>query len=495
MLLFWSVAPLIVFLVLLLWRKWPLLWVSFVSLLFVALLSVFYWQIRFDFFANSFTRGALVAFDIFIIVAGAIFFLEILTKTKIIDHIAYYLESFSKDYRIQVILLAWFFENFIEGTAGFGTPSAIVAPLLISMGLSPLGAVSIALLGNSASVVFGAAGTPIRVGFADISDTGGIPLYSAMINLVGFIVPVFMLWFLVGHKKDGIKQFFEALPFALWSGIVFVACSLMSLYIGEEFPSIVGSLVGLLIIFLTTKAGIFVPKNIRTLEKQARPVTTGSFVKSLLPYVLLIFLLIGGKFVLGSVKIPLLGGSLYTLNIYNPGWAFFIAALPVALLWKVKKQSIGSSFFSALKRTIEPFFVIAFITSMVQLMISSGDNFSGIPSSLDYFSKMTTSALLPLWAPIIGAFGSFLTGSATVSNVMFGDLLNISSRAMQFDSAKILALALVGGAAGNMVALADVLAGTTVVGLKNKEYKVVKIVFPFCAIYVLLVAIVGLLIV
>lgn len=59
--------------------------------------------------------------------------------------------------------------------------------------------------------------------------------------------------------------------------------------------------------FLTTKAGIFVPKNIRTLEKQARPVTTGSFVKSLLPYVLLIFLLIGGKFVLGSVKIPLLG--------------------------------------------------------------------------------------------------------------------------------------------------------------------------------------------
>lgn len=495
MLLFvFSIAPIAIFLVLLLWRKWPLVWASLLALVITFVLSVLYWQVLPVFLLNSFAKGALVALDIFIIMTGAIFFLEILTKTKIIDHISFYLESFSKDYRVQVILLAWFFENFIEGTAGFGTPAALVAPILIALGLQPLLAVSIALLGNSASVVFGAAGTPIRVGFAGL-NVANVPLYVAAINMVGFLVPVFMLWLLVAHKKDRKAQFFEALPFAIWSGLVFVGCSFFTVFLGQEFPSILGSLIGLLIVFATTKMGWFVPRTIRSLETVRVSVKTISFVKSLVPYGLLIILLMAGKFLLGSITIPIFGGVKYSYGLFNPGWAFILAALPVVIFWHGKERLVRLSIIAALKRTIEPFFVIAFLAAMVQIMINSGQNFSGIPSSLDYLAHGITSFLLPFWAPLLGAFGAFITGSATVSNVMFGDLLSVASQTLGVNGAKILALALVGAAAGNMVALADVLAATTVVGLKNREHQVIKIVFPYCVIYVLLAGVVGLLIV
>ncbi|PIV86798.1 hypothetical protein COW49_03295 [Candidatus Kaiserbacteria bacterium CG17_big_fil_post_rev_8_21_14_2_50_51_7] len=139
---------------------------AFVTLVVFTLLATFYWHIVPDVLFISYANGFFVAFDIFIIIFGAIFFLKIIQELEVIKNVSYYLEHFSRDYRIQIIILAWFFENFIEWTAGFGTPVAVVAPLLVGLGLPVISALVIALLGNSASVVFGAAGTPIRTGFA-----------------------------------------------------------------------------------------------------------------------------------------------------------------------------------------------------------------------------------------------------------------------------------------------------------------------------------------
>src|SRR3989304_4846534 len=121
----------------------------------VTALAAFYWKAFPVFILGSALKGFLVALDIFFIIFGAIFFLEIMRETKIIENIGYHLESISKDIRIQVIFLAWFFENFLEGTAGFGTPSIVVAPLLIGLGIAPINAAIIAILGNSTSGIFG----------------------------------------------------------------------------------------------------------------------------------------------------------------------------------------------------------------------------------------------------------------------------------------------------------------------------------------------------
>lgn len=489
-----SITPLIFFLLLLFWKKTTLLKSSAFTLILTTALTFFYWKIIPALLLTSFAKGAFVALDIFLIILGAIFFLEILKDLKVIDNVSYYLESFSKDYRVQVIILAWFFENFLEGTAGFGTASVIVVPLLIGLGLPPIRAVIISLLGNSTSVIFGAAGTPIRVGFAGL-DYPSIPQLSAWINCIGFIVPIFMLLAIVADKEDKKKQFWEALPFAVWAGIAFVVPSALTVFLGQEFPSILGSVIGLLLVLLTSKLGIFTPKNIRSAHEMSKPRQTLSYFKAFFPYFLLIVFLILEKVFLGSANLLIPLGINHKFGLFNPGFSFLIAGLVTVLFWGSSKHRTPlQAIKTAISKSIGPFLVIAFISIVVQLMINSGQNLSGLSSSIALIAQQFETALLPFWTPFIGAFGSFITGSATISNIMFGNFLDIASKATGMDTAKILALALVGGAAGNMTALADILAVETVVGLKNQERAILRGVIIPCLIYLVIAGIVGLLI-
>ena len=216
-----AILPIAAFIFLLFFRKTSLLKASLSALFITALLTFLVWRVIPLVFFSSVAKGTFVALDIALIIIGAIFFLGVLKDMKTVEKVARYLKSFSKDYRIQVVMLAWFFEAFLEGTAGFGTATAIVAPLLIGIGISPLRAVIIALIGNSAPVVFGAVGAPIRVGFAGF-DISSMPVMAATVNLVGVIVPAFIMWFAVSEEKDRLKAFKEALPFAFFRELPFV---------------------------------------------------------------------------------------------------------------------------------------------------------------------------------------------------------------------------------------------------------------------------------
>ena len=150
-----AIVPFLIFLFLLLIKKVTLLKTSVVTLVIYTVLAILYWKILPSFLYISYGKGIFIAFDIFIIIFGAIFFLEILKELKIIKNISYYLSSISKDYRVQIIIIAWFFECFLEGTAGFGVPAAIAVPLLVGLGLPPIRALIVGLLGNSIPGVFG----------------------------------------------------------------------------------------------------------------------------------------------------------------------------------------------------------------------------------------------------------------------------------------------------------------------------------------------------
>ncbi len=492
--LFLAVSPLIVFIILVFFRKVKLLWASLFSLLTTLFLVIFIWQIKSAFITASFLKGTFVATDILIIIFGAIFFLETLRNTKTIDNLCLFLQKISPDYRIQVILLAWFLENFLEGTAGFGTPSTVVAPLLIGIGLSPISAVSVALLGNSAAGVFGAAGTPIRVGFAGL-NIAGVPLYAALINMVGFIVPIFILWMAIPKQKEKVIHFLEVLPFAIFSGIAFVVPSVFLTFLGQEFPSIIGSVIGLLIVLLFIKFKIFTPNNNRTLRQENLEIKTVSIFKTLFPYILLIVLLIIGKFFFNNLGFTLNFGIKHTFSFFNPGIVFILATIPTIILYKTKYKFNSNLIKESFLKTIEPFLVIALISIMVQLMINSGQNISNNFSFLQIIASNFQTSFLPFISPFIGAFGSFITGSVTISNIMFGSILQSTSIAIGFNSAIILSLQLVGAAAGNMIALADIIPALTVVGLKGQEREIVKNVIIPCSIYVLLIGIIGLLII
>jgi lactate permease len=488
-----SISPFFLFVVLLFWRKMSLIKVSAITLLLITTLAFFYWKIFPFLLLSSYIKGLFIALDIFIIIFGAILFFETLRRLKIIDNIAYHLKGLSGDYRVQIIILAWFLENFIEGTAGFGTPVMVVAPLLIGMGLPVIRALTIALLGNSASVVFGAAGAPIRIGFAGL-DITSVPVLSATINCVGFVVPIFILWLATADRAERKREFIAGLPFAILSGIVFVGLSLSTVFLGQEFPSILGSLLGMFLIFLLIKLGLFIPKKSLSLREEKKPEHTLSAFQSFLPYGALIIFLIIGKFTLGNLGIPISLGAGHVFNLFNPGFAFILASLLTVIIWRGAKSNIFPDIKRAFIGAINPFLVIASMSAVVQIMVNSSDNMSGLPGAITLIAHNFETTLLPFFAPFVGAFGSFITGSATISNIMFGYFFSTAAQVLNFNVAIILSLGVVGAAAGNMIALADILAGEAVMGVKNKEREVLRGVFIPCLTYLILIGLVGVLI-
>lgn len=492
---FLSIFPFLVFIFLLFVKKTTLLKTSIITLGLYVILAIFYWQILGTFLYISFGKGVFVAFDIFIIIFGAIFFLEILKELGVIRNISYYLSGVSKDYRIQVILIAWFFECFLEGTAGFGIPAAIAVPLLMGLGLPPLRALIVGLLGNSIPGIFGAAGTPIKIGFATL-NVSGVPFYASLFNFVGILVPVFMMWIITKGRENRKKEFIEIIPFALWSGILFLVPSFLTAnYIGQEFPSIIGSIVGLILAILSIKIGLFVPKNNLSISEEKENIKTMSALRSFTPYIILVVLLILGKIILGKIGIPIGIGFKHTFNLFNPGFIFIITGLIVIMIWKSGKEIYVKSIRPAFSGAIIPFFIISSMLAIVQIMINSGNNLSGIPSAINLIAKTIETNLLPFFAPFAGAFGAMLTGSVTASNVMFGSLFNMTAQSMNFNTNIILALLVVGAGLGNMIALADILVGEAVVGEKNSEVKIVKGVLIPCLISLTIVGIIGMIII
>jgi len=488
-----AIFPFLVFLYLLFIKKTSLLKASIIILLTYTLLAIFYWKIMLSFLYLSYAKGFFTALDIFIIITGAVFFLEILKDLKIIKNISYYLGGLSKDYRIQIILIAWFLECFIEGTAGFGTPAAIAVPLLMGLGLPPMRALIVGLLGNSIPGVFGAAGTPIKMGFVGL-NTAGVPLLASLLNCVGFIVPVFMLWMITRDRVNKRQEFFKALPFAIWSGLVFVIPSVAFTFVGQEFPSILGSVLGLIIIVISIKTKFLVPKESLSLCEDRKEESTMSSFKAFLPYIILITLLILGKFIIGTLGIKFFIPFKQTFSLFNPGFIFIISGLLVVLIWKEKKEIISRSIKRAFSSAIHPFFVVLSMLAMVQIMINSGNNYSGLVSAISMITHVFETTLLPFFAPFIGAFGAFMTGSVTVSNIMFGHLFSIASTNLSMNTTVVLALGVVGAAVGNMVALADILTAEAVTGLKNGEIGVLKgVIFP-CLTLLFILGLMGLII-
>ena len=490
-----SIFPFIVFLFLLLVKKITLLKSSLITLLLYTVLSILYWKILPSYLYISYGKGFFVGLDIFIIIFGAIFFLEILKDLKIIKNISYYLGSLSKDYRVQIIIIAWLFECFIEGTAGFGTPAAIAVPILIGLGLSPAKSLIVGLLGNSVPGVFGAAGTPIKMGFVGLNTTG-VPLISALLNCVGFIVPIFMLWIITKDRENKKKEFFEALPFAAFSGLAFVIPSLLAVFLGQEFPSIIGSVVGLIIIVISVRLKFLVPKEEISLlpESVVEEEKTMSPFKAFLPYMILVTFLILGKIFLGKLGVILPVGFKQTFSLFNPGFIFMVSGLLVMLIWRERLSIIHSSVKKALKGSIYPFFVVFSMLAMIQIMVNSGQNLSGILSPIILITNSFDTSWLPFFAPFVGAFGAFMTGSVTVSNIMFGNLFNIAAINLNMYPAAILSLGVVGAAAGNMIALADILTAEAVTGIENGEIKVLKGVIIPCLILLSIVGFIGLII-
>ena len=513
----------------------------FLSLCLAIVLALFVWKMEPAALAAFGVLGVCKALEVFFIIFGAILFLNMLRRCGYMDAIQRSFSRVSPDRRVQAILIAWLFGAFIEGTAGYGTPAALAAPLLVALGFPPVAACIVCLIANSTPVPFAAAGAPITAMVTAISsDLTGNAQYAAQYGLNfeefldastrlttlflgvgGIVVPLLLIGVflaLYGEKGRKIRDFVEILPFGLFTGLAFsLPYYLISIFAGHEFPSILGSFIGLLVSVFAASKGFLVPKHVfrfanDTEEEALRPLDGPRAMpvwKGWLPYVCIgLFLLISRVAVFGlkpwlqSVTVgwnSLFGveSCSYTFQpFWNPGiLPFVLFAVILGLVSGIGVKDVGRVCLGSFFQLLKTFSALVFGVAMVQIMMNSGINTSGMDSMLlvaaQAMADLTGNAF-PIIAPIIGILGAFISGSCTVSCVMFTPLQFNTALLIGIDPLYTCALQTAGGALGNMICINNVVAVSATTGANGHEGRIISVNLVPMAIYEVVVLITAL---
>ena len=525
-----ALVPILSVLLFLVILRWPASRAMPLSFLITAAVALFVWNVPMTQVLAASFRGIVMAIDILLIVFGAILLLNTLKEGGALNTIKQGFTDVSPDRRVQAIIIAWLFGSFIEGASGFGTPAAIAAPLLVAIGFPAMGAVLVALIIQSTPVTFGAIGTPIIVGvngglggIESITDLPATLLQIAgQVSILHMIVGIFLPMIMVGmltkyYGKN--KSFAEGLAiwkFAIFAGLAFtVPYAIIANLLGPEFPSLFGGLIGLAIVVPAAKAGFLLPKHTWAFEKEENwdPEWSGSLkvdtsefkgpkvsmIKSWFPYILVgMFLVLTRldflpiKKFLQGIKIDYVkvfgnegglfnvpGISAATSPFYLPAAIFILVSLICIGLYGMKGSSYGKAVNGAFKTTLSAAPALLFAVPMVQVFINSNvltNEFRAMPFQLAVGAAELFGAQWPIISPIIGALGAFVAGSNTISNMMFaGFQYNTAELIGVGGSATIIvALQAIGGAAGNMICVHNVVAASAAAGVVGREGSMIR---------------------
>ena len=522
-------APLVLAAVLLVGLNWPAKRAMPMVLLVTVLIALTAWDMTVSRVLASSLQGLVLTGAILWIIFGAILLLNTLKHSGAIKAIRGGFSNISPDRRVQVIIVAWLFGCFIEGASGFGTPAAVAAPLLVALGFPAMGAVMLGMMVQSTPVSFGAVGTPIVVGVAGGLDKAGISqqllakgsewetFYRLITSevaithaLIGIAMPLLMCMMLTrffGRNKSWTEGL-AAAPFALFAGLAFVIpYAAAGVFLGPEFPSIIGALVGLLIVVPAAKAGFLLPKKtwdfadakdwpeqwmgsiqIKLDDMADKPAMSVGL--AWLPYLLLAGLLVlsrvnadvkgfflnnlvlGWKNILGEAG---LSGSIEFL--YLPGGIMVMVVLATFFLQRMKFPELRAAFSESSRTLLGAGFVLIFTIPMVRILINSGVNLGGLPSMPRAMAELVASGVghvYPFFAPAVGALGAFIAGSNTVSNLMLAQFQFDTAHLIGVSGAMLVAAQAVGAAAGNMIAIHNVVAASATVGLLGREGAVLR---------------------
>lgn len=518
-----AVTPILVAAVLLVGLRWPAKWVMPIVYIVAAVIALTFWQVSFTRVAASTIQGLFITFDILLIIFGAILLLNTLKHSGAISTIRGNFTRISTDRRVQVVIIAWLFGSFIEGASGFGTPAAIAAPLLVALGFPAMAAVMIGMMIQSTPVTFGAVGTPIIIGVtgglespelnAQLQAAGMtfleyrqmITAYSAITHaIIGTLIPLLMVMMLTrffGRNRSWTEGLSIA-PFAIFGGLAFtIPYMLTGVFLGPEFPSLLGALVGLAIVTFAATRGFLVPKDtwdfapreewqpgwIGILEIKLDQLSNRSAMSTWLawlPYLLVALLLV-------LTRMPALGigQGLQTVRIawadifgsgitaattpfYLPAAVLIVVAIITFFLHRMNGREMRAAVSESSRTLLGAGFVLLFTVPMVRIYINSDVNnlnLESMPITMAEWVANNVGGVWPLFAPTIGALGAFIAGSNTVSNLMFSLFQYGVAERLVISGAMIVALQAVGAAAGNMIAIHNVVAASATVGLLGQE--------------------------
>jgi len=537
-------SPILVAAVLLVGMRRPARQAMPVVTLVAVVVALGFWGMPARRVAASAVQGLFITFDLLFIIFGAIFLLNTLKYSGAITAIRSAFFRISDDKRVLVIIIAWLFGSFLEGAAGFGTPAAIAAPLMVALGFPAAAAVMIGMMIQSTAVTFGAVGTPILIGVrgglespeltarlasAGMSFEGYLRLIaaeSAVFHAVaGTLIPLFMVVMMTrffGSKKswtDGLS----IAPFALFGGLAFtVPYVLTAIFLGPEFPSLLGALVGLAVVTFAAKRGFLAPEDSWDFPPpeewpsgwmgRVRVKLDGSGGTSMptwlawTPYVLVALFLVltrlpqlpfGAALKSFTIRWPGIFGTDVTgatTPLYLPGSILILVVFIVFFLHRMTWSELRSAAADSSRILLGTGFVLVFTVPMVRIYLNSGVNTAGLPGmpvAMAAWVADNVGRIWPLFAPSIGALGAFIAGSNTISNLMFSLFQHGVAEKLAISGSIVVALQAVGAAAGNMIAIHNVVAASATVGLLGQEGVTLRKTILPTLYYVALVGLMG----
>lgn len=507
---FVSALPVLtLFFVLLILKK--RVWVSALcGMIMAILLAALVFQMPVSLIANASVAGVVFGLlRIAWIIVASIFLYHVAVETGQFQVMKESIASLSSDQRIQVILIAFCFGAFLEGTGGGGAPVAIAGSFLIGLGFPPFQAATLCLLANTAPVAWGGVGNPIRV----LTGVTGLP-EPALNAMVGRILPPFSLilplW-LVRSMVDW-KKTWEVFPALLVSGLSFAAMQFYwSNFMETGLVDIIAAIFSLLA--MTCFLHFWKPKNLVESEVELRQVaaknhTPGKILKGWSPFLLAsIFIFVCGmpslnqylKF--SALTFPLPGlhnqvvrvapvaprptpeAAVLDLNLLAmPGTAVFTAALAAAvLILGMSPAQAVRAFGNTLRQLVPSMLAISFMVGLAFVT-----RYSGMDTTLG-LSLTRTGWIYPFFGTLLGWLGVALTGTDAGSNALFGNLQKVTAEQLHLSSVLMAAANTTGGVMGKMIDAQSIVVSSAATQQEGNEAAIFKAVFKHSIVLACLV--------
>ena len=415
----------------------------------------------------------------------------------------------TEDRRLQLLLIAFAFGAFFEGAAGFGTPVAVTAAILIGLGFSPLAASGLSLIANTAPVAFGALGTPI-ITLAKVHGYDAMEvsmMVGRQLPFFSLLVPFWLIWAFAGRRA-----MWDIWPAILVTGASFAIMQfLVSNYIGPELVDIIAAVVSMscLVGFLR----VWQPKTIWTSVSlkghendggQAQPAraiakhSRADLIRAWTPWAILtVFIFIWGlppvkawlnsifapEFALAGlhnliqkmppvVPVPKLESAIYTLNLLSStGTGILLSAIVGGLVMKYNPLTMVRIFFSTV-------WLVRYSLLTIVLMLALGylTRYSGTDTTLG-LAFANTGVFYPFFGTLMGWLGVALTGSDTASNVLFGGMQKVAAEQLGLSPNLMGAANSSGGVMGKMIDAQSIVVASTATRWFNHEGDILRYVF------------------
>jgi len=485
-------------------------WAALLGLFVALAVSIFVYGMPVEMAGKSALLGALFGLlPIGWIVLNVIFMYQLTTDTGLFDVLQKSITGITNDRRLQLLLVSFCFGAFFEGAAGFGTPVAVTAAIMMGLGFKPLAAAGLSLIANTAPVAYGALGTPIVVLAAvtglDVQALSG--MVGRQLPFFSLLVPFWLIWAFVGFRR-----MLEIWPAILVAGVAFaVPQYLVSNFHGPWLVDVIAAIasMGALTLFLkvwhpqrvwlsTSREG----DTVSYAEAQAQRVGTGfsraQVFKAWTPWVILsVLVFLWGlpqiKDLLNQVsilKFPIDGlhnlvvrvppvvvkptpeAAVYTLNwLSATGTGILIAAIVAGLVMGLSVSKMVQTYGRTLKLVRYSLLTIA-----AMLALGFTTKGAGLDATLG-LAFAHTGYLYPFFGAMLGWLGVALTGSDTSSNVLFGNLQKITAEQLGLSPVLMASANSAGGVMGKMIDAQSIVVASTATQWYGHEGEILRYVF------------------